>query len=344
MHDEFMEITEEQRKRAEANRLAALEKRKAALESAKQSDPWKLFKCRKVSRESTSAATAIHPPKPQNASNDAFLKPHLTEKFRVRLEICSPDSFSITPKAVHGFAYPGEAECLQRLNDCLANGIEFEEIPWGTFNVVERLSHSFVLEQWMPCRPEHLSDDKVDELIGMLPKRLLDALLPFQLDGVRFGLRRGGRCLIADEMGLGKTLQECCDINEVTKFKLSEMVLVSFPVAVHLSSDEEGSLWVTSVYGPNNSILRKELWVELQDLFVLTYLKWCVGGDFNFIRNLEKMGVSRVIIGGKRDLEDLLLKEEVQWRQKSKVNGSKKEIATLSSLIEWPMGGEKGNS
>lgn len=121
MHDESMEITEEQRKRAEANRLAALEKRKAALESAKQSDPWKLFKCRKVSRESTSAATAIHPPKPQNASNDAFLKPHLTEKFRVRLEICSPDSFSITPKAVHGFAYPGEAECLQRLNDCLAN-------------------------------------------------------------------------------------------------------------------------------------------------------------------------------------------------------------------------------
>ena len=81
---------------------------------------------------------------------------------------------------------------------------------------------------------------------------------------------------------------------DLNKFKLSEMVLVSFPVAVHLSSDEEGSLWVTSVYGPSNSILRKELWVELQDLFVLTYLKWCVGGDFNFIRNLEKMGVSRL--------------------------------------------------
>lgn len=36
---------------------------------------------------------------------------------------------------------------------------------------------------------------------------LLNSLLPFQLDGVRFGLQRGGRCLIADEMGLGKTLQ-----------------------------------------------------------------------------------------------------------------------------------------
>ncbi|XP_034673278.1 DNA annealing helicase and endonuclease ZRANB3 isoform X2 [Vitis riparia] len=275
MHDEFMEITEEQRKRAEANRLAALEKRKAALESAKQSDPWKLFKCRKVSRESTSAATAIHPPKPQNASNDAFLKPHLTEKFRVRLEICSPDSFSITPKAVHGFAYPGEAECLQRLNDCLANvvpshytqnhsggkacvyklgdydavlrclknskGIEFEEIPWGTFNVVERLSHSFVLEQWMPCRLEHLSDDKVDELIGMLPKRLLDALLPFQLDGVRFGLRRGGRCLIADEMGLGKTLQA---IAIASCFMNEGPILVVCPAILRFSWAEELEHWL----------------------------------------------------------------------------------------------------
>lgn len=33
------------------------------------------------------------------------------------------------------------------------------------------------------------------------------ALLPFQRQGVRFGLERGGRCLIADEMGVGKTLQ-----------------------------------------------------------------------------------------------------------------------------------------
>jgi SNF2 family DNA or RNA helicase len=33
------------------------------------------------------------------------------------------------------------------------------------------------------------------------------ALLPFQREGVRFGLERGGRCLIADEMGVGKTVQ-----------------------------------------------------------------------------------------------------------------------------------------
>lgn len=86
-------------------------------------------------------------------------------------------------------------------------GIDIEEIPWTTFNVVERLSQSYITGKWVPCRPEHLSNDMVDELIGKLPKKLFDSLLPFQLEGVRFGLQRGGRCLIADEMGLGKTLQ-----------------------------------------------------------------------------------------------------------------------------------------
>lgn len=31
--------------------------------------------------------------------------------------------------------------------------------------------------------------------------------MPFQSEGVRFGLERGGRVLIGDEMGVGKTVQ-----------------------------------------------------------------------------------------------------------------------------------------
>jgi hypothetical protein len=104
-----MEITEEQRQRAEANRLAALAKRKALVESSSEQqqqkrlpqDPWKLFKCRKLSLEQG-------PPVP------------MPEKFRVRLEICSPDSFFAAPEAVQGFMYPGDEECLRRLSDCLS--------------------------------------------------------------------------------------------------------------------------------------------------------------------------------------------------------------------------------
>jgi hypothetical protein len=40
-----------------------------------------------------------------------------------------------------------------------------------------------------------------------MPAPLQRALLPFQREGVRFGLARGGRCLLADEMGVGKTVQ-----------------------------------------------------------------------------------------------------------------------------------------
>ncbi|CAA0825820.1 SNF2 domain-containing protein / helicase domain-containing protein / HNH endonuclease domain-containing protein, partial [Striga hermonthica] len=232
------EISEEQRKRADANRAAALAKRKAALSSTERAthltnNPWTLFKCRKLSPK------AIAIPK-QPIAADSIKTSVNPEKFRARFEICSPDSFSITPVHVEGFVFPGEDVCFQTLSDRLSSvlsrdtqtigggqsrvyrlydyhlvlkslknckDIECEEIPWGTLNVVERLSHSFIAGRWIPCRPEHLPEEKVDELIGELPKPLLNALLPFQLDGVRFGLRRGGCCLIADEMGLGKTLQ-----------------------------------------------------------------------------------------------------------------------------------------
>ena len=40
-----------------------------------------------------------------------------------------------------------------------------------------------------------------------MPAALAAALLPFQREGVRYALRRGGRALIADEMGVGKTVQ-----------------------------------------------------------------------------------------------------------------------------------------
>ncbi len=47
-----------------------------------------------------------------------------------------------------------------------------------------------------------------------LPATLSAALLPFQHQGVRFGLQHNGRVMLADEMGVGKTLQAialaCC--------------------------------------------------------------------------------------------------------------------------------------
>ncbi|KAH6801112.1 SNF2 domain-containing protein / helicase domain-containing protein / HNH endonuclease domain-containing protein [Perilla frutescens var. hirtella] len=260
--------TEEQRKRAEANRAAALAKRKAILSQTEQNQNCKLLKCRKLS------PNANFPAEEQPCTSDSNGPCQRPEKIRARLEICSPDSFSVTPVAVEGFVFPGEDVCFEKLRDCLLNvvlshytqntcggkacvyklydyhsvlkslknckDIECEEIPWGTFNVVERFSHSSISGRWMPCRPEHLPDEKVDELISELPKTLLNALLPFQLDGVRFGLRRGGRCLIADEMGLGKTLQA---IAIAACFMKEGSILVVCPAILRYSWAEELERW-----------------------------------------------------------------------------------------------------
>ncbi|KAK2970335.1 hypothetical protein RJ640_003303 [Escallonia rubra] len=277
-----MEITEQQRERAEANRLAAQAKRKALADLAAagaRPDPWKLFKCRKVSAEQCPSNT--FPPPKQPSSADLATEPNnapaqLPDKFLARLEICSPDSFSVTPKPVQGFPYPGDdavlarvivfllsrvvllrytqnhdgsEACVYKLGDydavlrCLkmSEGINYEEIPWGTFNVVERMSHSFTQGRWIPCRPEHIPDEKVDELIGGLPKSLLHALLPFQLEGVRFGLRRGGRCLVADEMGLGKTIQA---IAIAGCFMCEGSILVVCPAILRYSWAEELERWL----------------------------------------------------------------------------------------------------
>ncbi|KAG0416457.1 SWI/SNF-related matrix-associated actin-dependent regulator of chromatin subfamily A-like protein 1, partial [Dictyocoela roeselum] len=37
--------------------------------------------------------------------------------------------------------------------------------------------------------------------------KIYNYLLPFQMEGVIFGLKKGGRVMIADDMGLGKTIQ-----------------------------------------------------------------------------------------------------------------------------------------
>ena len=54
-----------------------------------------------------------------------------------------------------------------------------------------------------------------EAMMYLLPAGLRRTLLPFQRDGVLFGLRRKGRCIIADEMGTGKVWSE---INTVFVF------------------------------------------------------------------------------------------------------------------------------
>lgn len=118
------EITEEQRKRAEANRLAALSKRKAIVSDSSngfQSASWKFFKCRKLTSGSVKSVVPNPPVKCVDASNSKpEMPPPVTELFRVRLEISSPDSFSVAPMPIPGVPYPGDETCLENLSHLLS--------------------------------------------------------------------------------------------------------------------------------------------------------------------------------------------------------------------------------
>ncbi|CAH8388090.1 unnamed protein product [Eruca vesicaria subsp. sativa] len=234
--------------------------------SHKQHD-FRLSKCRKLDGGNGVVSQESHRSHEVTAT--------VPEKFRAKLEICSPDSFSVTPVQIQGFRFPEKQDCLRQLNEILSEAmpshytqnqdggkagvykirdysmvlgrlrrskvVEVEEIPWITFAVVEKLSQSYISGKWEPCKHEHFNEEKVEELIGNLPRKLVDSLLPFQLDGLRFGLRRGGRCLIADEMGLGKTLQAIaiagCFMNEGS-------ILVVCPAVLRYSWAEELERWL----------------------------------------------------------------------------------------------------
>ncbi|KAJ1291737.1 hypothetical protein BS78_02G339000 [Paspalum vaginatum] len=291
-----MEITEEQRRRAEANRVAALEKRKRHAEAAAAAATacpsytafpasgtptfpafdasssaaaaeWRLSKCPRISPPAPRPPFAPLPPRPSPPPPPPT-PPQPPVGFQVVVEVCSPDEFWVAVGPVEGKAYPGEAQCLGAVQDSLAaasvvqySATQSQSQSGHLRPVFKLVDYDMVLKclkklpgavvQGIPKEtrntfqnklphPNWASDKEIDELLKKLPQQLKDALLPFQLDGVRFGLRRCGRCLIADEMGLGKTLQAiaiaCC-------FKDKGSILIVCPAVLRYTWAEELERW-----------------------------------------------------------------------------------------------------
>mmetsp|Transcript_86283 Transcript_86283/g.243119 ORF Transcript_86283/g.243119 Transcript_86283/m.243119 type:complete len:741 (+) Transcript_86283:59-2281(+) len=78
-------------------------------------------------------------------------------------------------------------------------------------------------------------DRTVDE------SRVPSGLLPYQLEGLRFGVSRQGRCLIGDEMGLGKTLQA---LAVAAQYPEEWPVLVVCPPSLRLVWKEQILQWL----------------------------------------------------------------------------------------------------
>ncbi|RVW68257.1 Transposon TX1 uncharacterized 149 kDa protein [Vitis vinifera] len=84
------------------------------------------------------------------------------------------------------------------------------------------------------------------------------------------------------------------------------MVIGSFSVSVKFVLDGCGPLWLSTVYGPNSTVLRKDFWVELSDIFGLSFPFWCVGGDFNVIRRSSKKLGGSSLTPSMKDFDDFI--------------------------------------
>ena len=95
----------------------------------------------------------------------------------------------------------------------------------------------------------------VDPVLNIQPA-LYDKLLPFQLAGVKYIVRRGGRGFIGDEMGLGKTIQA---IALLQHYRQHWPALVMMPVTLLKQWENELMKFSSDILGTKDiAVIRKE--------------------------------------------------------------------------------------
>lgn len=105
--------------------------------------------------------------------------------------------------------YDEIVEELNRFNvQFFARQLVIEEIPQFIRHVLITEQKPGGLFSPMNFSDIYSAENNKDALDwNRIPSRILSHLLPYQRDGIAFGVKRHGRILLADEMGLGKTIQ-----------------------------------------------------------------------------------------------------------------------------------------
>ncbi|XP_076227917.1 SWI/SNF-related matrix-associated actin-dependent regulator of chromatin subfamily A-like protein 1 [Nomia melanderi] len=94
-------------------------------------------------------------------------------------------------------------------------------------------------------RKNNNSDRSVENIdLSRIDSHLLNQLMPFQREGICYGISKGGCCLIADDMGLGKTVQA---LGIAHYFKDDWPLLIVTPSSVRYQWAEAISTFLPSV-------------------------------------------------------------------------------------------------
>ncbi len=81
---------------------------------------------------------------------------------------------------------------------------------------------------------------------------LADQILPFQLEGLAYGVGKEGRCLIADEMGLGKSLQALMIAYEYSTTDWP--LLIVCPSSIRFVWKQQISKWFDGLINPRTDV------------------------------------------------------------------------------------------
>ncbi|XP_076287420.1 SWI/SNF-related matrix-associated actin-dependent regulator of chromatin subfamily A-like protein 1 [Lasioglossum baleicum] len=88
-------------------------------------------------------------------------------------------------------------------------------------------------------RKNGISDSNAKDIdLSQIDSHLLSQLMPFQREGICYGISKGGRCLVADDMGLGKTIQA---LGIAHYFKQDWPLLIVVPSSVRYQ-------WAEAIY------------------------------------------------------------------------------------------------
>ena len=72
------------------------------------------------------------------------------------------------------------------------------------------------------------------------------------------------------------------------RVKVTDNLIGDFSVSICLQMDNLGEWWFSGIYGPPSVSSRNEFWDKLVVLSEICGEKWCLGGDFNVVRNIAE--------------------------------------------------------
>ncbi|KAJ9592250.1 hypothetical protein L9F63_001251 [Diploptera punctata] len=218
-------LTKEQLEKIEANRQLAIQRRNERLKVNNNSPNMSSIQCSSTatlqkpvinkfytSNISASSMLPVAKHNKFNASKKVSNKPKQIvtgnckliskERFSVNVSYHAQliDVFKSIPSRAYdpnektwNFSLSDYSTVMKKIRD-LREEVSISELPTLLLRLFSQKSQT-------PQNPEAIDLSRIDQI-------LLDALMPFQRDGICFGISKNGRCLLADDMGLGKTIQD----------------------------------------------------------------------------------------------------------------------------------------